>query len=289
VKPNHEYHNYSGTIGVSVPVSKIIRYNGNVGLATRAPGVNELYSNGLHHGAAAIEEGDPSLQVEKSIKTIHTLTLSSSDKWGLEVSGYYHYMSDFIYLKPQPDPRLTIRGAFPVYKYEQTDANIWGLDIGGRANIVGTLFWETSLSTVHGVDRSNDKYLISMPADRWKNALIYSFAQLGGLKDLEFKISGLQVWTQQRTPMNTVDPSEVFDSVVEYNYAVYEDFLPPPPGYFLLEFEAGFSLLSGTEKLKFHMAIRNLLNVSYRDYLNRLRYYADDTGRSLELRIKYQF
>ena len=288
VKPNHKYHNYSGTVGISIPLSNIARYNGNIGLATRAPGVNELYSNGLHHGAAAIEEGDAALQVEKSIKTIHTLTLSNSEKWGFELSGYYHHINDFIYLVPQPDPRLTIRGAFPVYHYEQTDANIWGFDIGGRVNISGALYYETSASTVHGKDRTNDKYLIYMPADRWKNGLSYTINQLGGLKDLEFRIAGLRVWEQTRTPMNNADPND-FNSVIEYNFAVYEDFLPPPDSYFLMELEAGFSLLSGAEKLKFHIAFRNLFNTSYRDYLNRMRYYADDTGRSIELRIKYQF
>ncbi len=289
VRIPHKYHNYSTSLGVSVPFNNTIRYSGNIGAASRSPSVNELYSNGLHHGAAAIELGDTDLSVEKSIKTIHTLTISKSEKWGFELSGYYHGIEDFIYLKPEGKPRLTIRGAFPVYSYEQTDASLWGIDAGGRVNIATSLYYETSASTVHGYDRTSDKYLINMPADRWKNALSYLIPNIGALNDIEIKITGIQVWEQKRATVNAVDPNDSFGSLLEYNLAVYEDFLPPPGGYFLSEFETGFSLSNGAETIKFHFAVRNIFNISYRDYLNRMRYYADDTGRSFEFRINYSF
>lgn len=289
VSPRHQYHNYSATTGASWQMNTLVRYSGNIGLASRAPNVNELYSDGLHHGAAAIEIGDPDLNLEQSLKTIHTLTFSKHEKWGFEISGYYHHIDNFIYLKPQSEPRLTIRGAFPVYNYVQTDASIWGFDAGGRANVVANLFWETTFSTVHGTNRANDQHLLYMPADRWKNALLYTIPVIGSVTDIELKLTGLQVWEQKRTIMNSIAPGETYESELAYNFAIFEDYLPPPPGYFLTEFEAGLSLSKGVETLKFHVAMRNIFNVSYRDYLNRMRYYADDMGRNFEIRIKYQF
>jgi iron complex outermembrane receptor protein len=35
--------------------------------------------------------------------------------------------------------------------------------------------------------------------------------------------------------------------------------------------------------------VNNLLNTSYRNYLNRLRYYADDVGRNITLQLKYNY
>ena len=41
--------------------------------------------------------------------------------------------------------------------------------------------------------------------------------------------------------------------------------------------------------LAYQVAIDNVMNARYRDYLNRLRYFADDTGRNIRLSIKYIF
>jgi iron complex outermembrane receptor protein len=69
-----------------------------------------------------------------------------------------------------------------------------------------------------------------------------------------------------------------------------KDFAPPPAAYFLLTAAAGFKLpLGKNHKLGFQVAVENLLDRSYRDYLNRFRYYADDAGRSFILRIHYSF
>ena len=37
------------------------------------------------------------------------------------------------------------------------------------------------------------------------------------------------------------------------------------------------------------LSVTNLLNTSYREYLNRFRYYADEMGRNITLRIKIPF
>ena len=37
------------------------------------------------------------------------------------------------------------------------------------------------------------------------------------------------------------------------------------------------------------LSINNILNTSYRDYLNRFRYFADEMGRNISLKIKIPF
>ena len=37
------------------------------------------------------------------------------------------------------------------------------------------------------------------------------------------------------------------------------------------------------------LGIENLFNTSYREYLNRLRYFADDIGRNITLQIKINY
>ena len=50
------------------------------------------------------------------------------------------------------------------------------------------------------------------------------------------------------------------------------------------------TLLHIREKhLNFGVSMYNILNATYRDYMNRFRYFNDETGRNLVVRIKIPF
>jgi iron complex outermembrane receptor protein len=65
--------------------------------------------------------------------------------------------------------------------------------------------------------------------------------------------------------------------------------MPPPDGYFLLSMEASTKKELAKSTLKFSVFLNNILNVSHRDYLNRLRYFADEPGMSINFGINYSF
>jgi iron complex outermembrane receptor protein len=54
----------------------------------------------------------------------------------------------------------------------------------------------------------------------------------------------------------------------------------------LLQAEAGTQVRVGRQRLDIGLSGTNLLNTSYRDYLNRFRYFADERGRNLVLRVR---
>ncbi len=68
-----------------------------------------------------------------------------------------------------------------------------------------------------------------------------------------------------------------------------QDFALPPDAYFLLGAEARTETNLGKNKLGLSLSADNLLNTVYRDYLNRQRYFADDLGINIQLRIGYYF
>ena len=51
------------------------------------------------------------------------------NKLRFRVEPFYHYFQNFIYLKPSGETQLSIRGAFPVFNYVQTNARFLGSDI----------------------------------------------------------------------------------------------------------------------------------------------------------------
>jgi iron complex outermembrane receptor protein len=42
-------------------------------------------------------------------------------------------------------------------------------------------------------------------------------------------------------------------------------------------------------KLRFHLSVDNALNEKYRDYLNRLRYFADEPGLNVTVGMNFSF
>ena len=102
---------------------------------------------------------------------------------------YYQKIDNYIFLNPQDENRLTIRGAFPVFKYEQTDAQLIGFDLAStyrateRFNITG------KYSYLDGYDLKNRLPLVYMPSNNLYAELKYQIPKLGKLQNIEFKIN----------------------------------------------------------------------------------------------------
>src|SRR5690606_24735256 len=88
------------------------KMNGTFTISNRAPHVNELLSNGIHHGTASYEEGNIFLQEERSFNfSFNTNFSSENGKLLVEAGLYNNNVRNFIYLQPKPDePVLTIAG-----------------------------------------------------------------------------------------------------------------------------------------------------------------------------------
>jgi iron complex outermembrane recepter protein len=242
----------------------------NINWAQRAPEVNELYSAGLHQGVSGIEEGNEQLNSERSLKVVWTNFLNINDKLYVELTSYYQWINDYIFLQPLLEPRLTIRGAFPVYQYQQTNATITGLDALIKSEITNQLSSTLKYSIVRGRDQTQKTPLVLMPADQISSQWNYSLHNMKYLKNSTFSIEGLYQWRQSRLES-------------------FQDFLAPPDGYFLMNTSFSTDISIRKKSIYISLQVDNLFDLSYRDYLNRLRYYADETGRSLRLIVKYKF
>ena len=66
-----------------------------------------------------------------------------------------------------------------------------------------------------------------------------------------------------------------------------EDFADSPAAYTLLNTELGGQYQDTL--LHVSLGVNNILNTSYRDYMNRYRYYTDDLGISIFLILNYTF
>ena len=115
-------------------------------------------------------------------------------------------------------------------------------------------------SIVRAKDIKNNIFIVNIPSDRLESTLKYTFKN----PDTYLSISNQWVAQQNRVEANS-------------------DFLAPPSAYTLWRIDGGVKI----KKLALGFTINNTLNTSYREYLNRFRYFTDDMGRNISVRVKY--
>jgi iron complex outermembrane receptor protein len=265
------YNNMSGTLGLSRKMSRTWDLSATLANAWRAPQATELFSAGLHHGAARIELGDKSLKPERS----YNLNVESKHSWNkldASISLYSQYIQDFIYLSPGADV-LTIRGFFKSFAYTQTNAWLNGADVSLHYSWNKHLSTHFKSSLLRALDVVNKDWLILMPADQFTLNARYAFDVNKRFKECYVSVEGKQVLQQTRIPSN-------FDSV---------DFPRPPAAYFLVNAEAGTTINIKKQALYLSISATNILNQKYRDYLDVFRYFIDRPGRNIALRLRVPF
>ncbi len=252
--------------------------------AWRAPQVNELFSDGLHHGAARIEKGRADMQTERSYGLAAAVNYNDR-KWAFDLDIYHKRIQDFMYLKPTYPPQLTIRGAFPTFEYDQTNASLTGIDVQLSYLIDNHLRLEGKASVLRAFDRVADDWLIQMPADRYEGGAEYLFSGGGRFSQSYVKLTANHVKRQSRVPeTGNIEITDPNGSVT-----MASDYAPPPPAYTLVGIEAGTDIEMKHRNLTIILGVSNLFNTKYRDYLNAFRYFSDDMGRNISLRVKVPF
>ncbi len=278
--PVFSYHNLSYTAGAHISLNDYSEFRVNYFFSKRAPNPSELFSEGLHHGAARIELGDLRIQPENSYK-FGVGYNGRRRKLNWDLSGYANNISDFIVAVPT-GVELTLRGAFPVWEYQQTNAILWGLD--GKLTANWSRHWQTQHMAryIYGQDKKNDQPLINIPAPQINNSVIFNSESW---KSLSITLESQYTFRQNRYP--DIDLS-VF--VPEDDGFEELDLGSTPDGYHLINLHSMVKVLD-SKSLNLHLGIgiNNLFDTKYRDYLNRLRFFADEVGRSFEISMKLEY
>lgn len=262
VRTESRYGDVSGVLGIIWKPTDHWSLASNAGRAWRPPGVNELYNFGVHHGTAQFETGNPDLDVERSTNLDFTLR-HRSDAWEIEFSAYRNAMDGYIHLQPEAEPRVTIRGTFPAYRYVQRSAVLKGFDGYASVQILPSLQGHVTGSIVRGTERKTGLPLPDMPSDRIRGGLQWSFP--GRRMDTSLHADVIRVARQHRV-----------QNGLEY--------APPPDGYTLVNLGMSTSHEKDDAQWTFSVDVENVFNTRYRDYLSRFRYFIDDPGRNVSLR-----
>ena len=262
------WRDVSGSFGAAYLLADGLDVAVRAARAWRPPTVNERYAQGVHHGTAQYELGDASLNAERSQGLEATLRYTRPSLQ-VEAATYRNMIAGFMYLQPG-EPVQTVRGAFPGYRYAQTDAQLRGVELSGSWSPHTRVQLRLNGSAVRGTDRINGGPLFDMPADR-----VSITTRVQGARPLVgawFVGAGTQmVRKQDGVPEGTV-------------------YTLPTAGYALMQLEAGST---GTrllgQRVDVSLSVNNALDTRYRDYLSRYRLFVNDAGRDVVFRLTMPF
>jgi iron complex outermembrane receptor protein len=273
VNPKLDFYNPSFTIGTKYSFG-LYKLFTNYSMSSRAPNASEQFSEGLHHSASRIELGD----LQFTSETAHKISLTlqkRGERFNFTVTPFATRIDNFILIEPT-GIRQTIRGNFQVWEYRQTHAQMYGLDLDASLSLNDNMRFVHQFSLVKGYDKTSNEPLISMPPVSTLNSLVYTNP---GFKNLSISVQSNYVFRQNEFP-NTNFEVTILDTIQTI------DISTPPAGYHLLNLNITAAI---NPDMQVGLYVNNLLNTSYRNYLNRLRYYADDLGRNITLQLKYNY
>jgi iron complex outermembrane recepter protein len=223
----------------------------NLGSAFRAPNIAELSSDGIHEGTFRYEIGNTNLKPERSFYGDIALEYDT-DKLHAAVSAFNNYIDNYIYYRQiSGETRDVDNEPFPVFRYVQDNANLYGAEASFTFHPVELIHFDNSFSYVIGQNRATKTPLPFIPAARLRNELRF---------EPHFKIKNFE------SSYLSIELNNVF------NQKRIDIFETNTESYSLLNVAVGTIIKLKSQPVKFYVAANNLFNKAYVDHLSRLKY-----------------
>jgi iron complex outermembrane receptor protein len=269
------FHTLSASIGAVLRLGNAWMTKLDLSTASRPPNPDEQYLNGTAPSFPVFALGRPDVGPETS----YTASITAShagDRLDGELSAFANYISDYIYFAPAIGPDglpvfdVLIRGAFPRFVTRPVDALFWGADGQVNASPLPWLELAGQASAVRARNITDRTYLVFVPPDRVRGSLAVTRKALLGLRRIRASVAGTYAARQTR-----------FDLAA--------DLAPPPASHFLAEAALEAETRVAGQTITVALQGTNLLGQRYREYTSLLRYFADQPGRQLLLRISLSY
>ncbi len=303
-RDNYSFTNLTSSFGYIRHVSNKTTFRTNLATAWRTPNMAELYSFGQHGFKTSFgllryysdENENGALRTDKVIDLEESnVTPEKGYKWINEwrtqkknntytVTAFTHYIQNFIFDRPL-GVIGTIRGPMPVFIHDQADALFAGTDLSWQKE------WSTALNGTLGIsylwskNLKKKEPLINQPPIRTNYQLDWKMPTFWKATSSQLSFKPNYTFRQFQAP-RTIRPEDLIDgSVVITPDSELFDFKDAPSGYFL--FDVAWQLKS--DRFSVGLSVQNVFNTRYRNYLNEMRYFADEPGINFLLSINYFF
>ena len=249
-------------------------------LTGRAPGIEDLYSDGPHLGTYAYEIGQPTLDLEKTIGLEASLE-HHTDKSEIRLTGYqnfspnYHISSkmgeceeEFLDGEGHPCAGADFiewgsGSSGWLYKYQMQGlrVSVYGLESELKYKLTNSINLYGSISSVRGKNLSDNTYLAYMPPDK------FLFSTELDLNPITAALTLKKVSSQERLG----------------------EFETRTDGYFLTDISGTYIIHSSNIIHKIIFRIDNIFDQEYYNHLSRIKSIMPEKGRSIGIQYRLVF
>lgn len=241
----------------------------NLGFNRRAPNIAELFSQGLHHGTATLEYGNEYLKPENAVIFNFDINVRPTYNWSFNILPYVYYINDYVFLKPQPLPIQTIRGAFYAYNYVQANAYLYGADFINTISFFENFLNVKSQYSINGNRESTLKgNLPNMPQPKLSNTFSINKKIKNDLHQINYWVAYDYFFKQKK--INTA----------------YE-IVATPAGYGLLSSGMELDFNYKNHNISLNLLAENIFNIKFKNYSDRFRYFSDGLGTNITISVIY--
>jgi iron complex outermembrane receptor protein len=145
---DREFSNFSGSLGLNVPVTDQLSASLSVAQSFRAPTVEELFSNAFHHAVGTYDVGDPDLELEVN-RGAEAVLRAQSERINAQVAAFYSRIDNYITPEVVGDTAIFDEHegeeiGVPLNRFRQDDAHLRGLEgqveaVVGRNVVLGVM------------------------------------------------------------------------------------------------------------------------------------------------------
>ncbi len=252
---NRSFTGFSGGAGLNIGLWEGGSFVSNYAFSSRAPALEELYNNGPHIGTVTFEIGNEDLRRETS-NGIDFSVRHQSRRFNFFGDIFYYRINDFVFLAPQDedgDGQVDIEDGLPVARYEQEDANYFGVELSADARFTDFLGGFMSFDYVRARLSDTNINIPRIPPAR---------ARIG----LDFRYKGL-----------SVRPEGVFASDQDRTYPLETR----TAGYGLFNIGASYTIGGSRTTHIFSMNAYNLTDKLYRNHSNFIKDLLPEIGRGI--------
>ena len=283
------YLTLSGALGANVVVADGVALAANLSSGFRAPSVFELYANGVHGGVAAFQRGNPDLDPERAYSADLSVRVRR-DRLTAEVTGYVNAINDYVYLRNTGDTQP--EGPLLIYEADQTDAVIPGLEAQVETQVQPWLHVGGQMAVLSGTGDDlgtdgDDDDLPLIPANTVTGFVHLTPGSQGPLRNPRVEINlkhgfdkdaaGRFEPFSQFDDLNTAGPNPPFGTASTTAYTTVD-----------ASAESRLALGAGIDP-SLRVAVQNLFDTTYRDFLDTYKGYALSPGRDVRVSLSVPF
>lgn len=296
----YNFNNVTASLGHIKSLGKKVVWRNNIGSGWRPPNPAELFSFGQHesqttfgllryvpHSVRVIDASsvtlldDSDVSPEVSYKYTSDFKVTGK-KNALNATAYANYIQNFIFSRPI-GVLGTARGPMPTFIIDQADALFAGVDLSysrtyhknGKVTLGASYIWTKN--------RERNEPLINQPPIHLHLLVNHIFENVTVFDKVVLEASPSYTFRQFQAP-RTIPVRDLIEGTADLTIddPIF-DFQDPPDGYFLLN----AAVAAYTGNFSFSVECRNALNTSYRNYLNTMRYFADEVGVNFIFSVSY--